>query len=87
MFREKSTEEILKLIDEAQKELENRRRKRQLENQRYEVTIIKYVGPEMAQVVLFDGSCLDDLVVNIDKAVEQMRPTKVSKETEEMFNK
>lgn len=71
MFKERTTEEILRLITEAQEELLNRKKE---EDIYYKVTIEKYVKRNIEEFLVFDVKTLDELVENIDEHIERMRP-------------
>ena len=77
MFREKTTEEILKLINEAQYELLLRQKDY---DTYYKVFIAKYVKEKMEEALSFDVKNLDALVENIEKYIEVMRPVVLNNE-------
>lgn len=89
MFKEHTTDEILRMIDEDTKEREWDRRDKMEE--KYQVEITKIVNGEKVEYLLGDVNSLDELIENIDSFVERMKPLpidlKTSKLVDEMLNK
>lgn len=77
MFKEKTTEEIYQIIDEAQGELEKRKKEEKIE---YVLEITKYVNSKREEGLMWGRSNLDELIENIEEKVERMRPLELSDE-------
>lgn len=77
MFKEKTTEEIYQIIDEAQSELEKRKKKEKI---KYVLEITKYVNSKREEHLMWGRSNLDELIENMEEQVERMRPLELSDE-------
>jgi len=82
MFKEKTTEEICQMIDEAQRELEERKKKEKIE---YVLEITKYVNSKREEHLMWGRSNLDELIENIEEKVERMRPIELTDEERKMM--
>lgn len=82
MFKECATDEILKMINEATGELARRENK-----ERYDIEITKFVNSKRVEGLTWSANNLDELVADIDKKIERMRPIEVSDEVKEMLQK
>ena len=82
MFKEKTTEEICQMIDEAQGELEKRKKKEKVE---YKLEITKYVNSKREEGLMWYRDNLDKLIANIYEMVERMRPLELSEKEKEII--
>lgn len=85
-------EEIIGLANTIDKAIEDyfakqKEHQKNLVKEEYEVQIIKMVNGEKVESLLGYVNSLDELVANIDKFVERMRPLPYDPEIEKSVNK